>query len=234
VRDSQSMIECFTALIEHFGDQVDGNAFASIHDELARRRQAIADDDVGLQDKLKAFLSKMREARQRVDQWQIDDNGFSAVSGGLMKTYGRGRKALRKAYATPTTENFHEWRKRAKYHWYHARLLQSIWTDMMDVQCDAADRLSDVLGEDHDLGVFRDTLLHDPDRFGSQLDLQAILGLIDRRRAELQAQAQPLGERLLAEKPKKLAARFGAYFRTWQATKKFNPKLDHDLTRTVA
>lgn len=230
VRNAQSSIECFDDLIDHFQDQVGDDAFASIREELADRRQTIAEDKVGLQNKLDEFLAEMREARQRVDRWQINDNGFSAVSGGLMKTYRRCRKAFRKAYEKPTTENFHEWRKRAKYHWYHARLLRRIWPDMMNVQRNAAHDLSDLLGDDHDLDVFRETLLDDPHRFGNQWDLQAIIGLIDRRRAELQAVARPLGKRLLAEKPKQLAARFRAYWETWKATKKFKPKLEEELT----
>jgi hypothetical protein len=89
---------------------------------------------------------------------------FSAVAGGLCKTYGRGRNALHAAYAEPSDESFHEFRKRAKYHWYHLRLLRRIWRDMLGVQREAADELSDLLGDDHDLAVLRNTLLAEPER----------------------------------------------------------------------
>ena len=225
VRDAQSMVECFDELVDHFQDQVDRNALTSIRQELVARRQKIAEDEADLDDKLDAFYQHMREARQRVDDWKIDDDGVSAVAGGLKKTFGRCRKTFRTAYEEPTAENFHQWRKRVKYHWYHARLLRRVWPGMLKVQRTAADELGDLLGDDHDLAVLRQTLLTDPDRYGSEKDVQALLGLIDRRRAELQTQARPLGRRLLAEQPKQLASRFGEYWDTWKAKHKRQPKL---------
>lgn len=226
VRDAQSIVECCDDLMERFEDQVDVDTFSSIRDELAGRRQKIADDKVGLEDKLDQVLDKMREARGRVDEWRINDEGFSAVEGGLMKTYRRARQGLHNAYENPSTESFHEWRKRVKYHRYHARLLRRIWPDMMNVQRDAGKELSDLLGDDHDLAVFRQTLLDDPDRFGRKSELQAVIGLIDHRRGELQREAQPLGRRLFAEKPKRLASRLRSYWDVWKATHKSEPTLE--------
>jgi CHAD domain-containing protein len=222
VRDAQSIIECFDGLVDHFGDQIDRTTFASIREYLADRRRRIADDQVGLNERLDEFLAKMQEARKRVNDWKVHGNGFSAVEGGLRKTYGRGRKALRNAYDDPSTENFHEWRKRVKYHWYHTRLLRRIWGDMMGVHRNAAKELSDLLGDDHNLAIFRDTLLAESDTFGSETDVRAFIESIDRRRAELQAAAHPLGERLFAEKPNRLAGRFHKYWKTWRGSTCFN------------
>lgn len=230
VRDAQSIIECFDGLLEHFRDQIDQDAFAPVRDELALRRRKIADDKIGLDNKLDEFLAKMRDARGRAAKWKINDDDFSAVEGGLAKTYRRGRKALRSAYENPNTENFHEWRKRVKYHWYHARLLRRIWPDMMNMWRSVTDELSDLLGDDHDLAVFRQTLLDDPDRFSSESDLQLLIGLIDRRRAELQAKARPLGERLFAEKPERLNSRLHSYWETWKTTGQLQPKLEENWT----
>ncbi len=218
VRDAQSIIECFDALMKHFQQQIDRSSFAATREELERRRREIAGDEEGLDEKLDEFLASMREARHRVSHWKVDDDGFSAVAGGLKKTYRRGRKAMRLAYENPAAESFHEWRKRVKYHWYHARLLRRIWPRMMKVQREAAHHLSDLLGDDHDLAVLRQTILDTPARFGAAEDSQALLGLIDRRRAQFQAEAWPLGQRLYAEKPQPLAGRFGLYWETWQAT----------------
>lgn len=223
VRDAQSILECFDDLIEHFQDQVDQETFAPIREEFAQRRQKITDDKVGLENELDEFLAKMREARPRAAQWKIDDDGFSAVEGGLAKTYRRGRKALRNAHENGGTENFHEWRKRVKYHWYHARLLRRIWPDMLKMWRKATDELSDLLGADHDLAVFRQTLSSDPDRFGRESDRQVLIGLIDRRRAELQATARPLGERVFAEKSKQLVSRFVLYWETWKLPRNMEP-----------
>ena len=58
-----------------------------------------------------------------IDGWTLSEAGFDAVAGGLRKTYARGRRALDSAVEAPTSENFHEYRKRTKYTWYHVRLL---------------------------------------------------------------------------------------------------------------
>jgi hypothetical protein len=215
VRDAQSMIDCFDSLMAHSGVQADRERFSPIRAALADRRREITQDKTQLEARLNDFLGEMRELLPRAARWQIDAHGFEAVQGGLVKTYRRGRKALRNAYEHPATTSFHEWRKRTKYHWYHLRLLRSIWPEMMQVQRDAANALSGLLGEDHDLAVLRQTLQEDPGRFGDMADRKTLIGLIERRRAELQAQAQPLGERLFAEKPNRLASRLRCYWNTW-------------------
>lgn len=66
--------------------------------------------------------------------WRLEECGFPAIEPGLVRTYRRARKALRTAYATPTPEHFHEWRKRVNYHWYHLRLLCELWPASMELR----------------------------------------------------------------------------------------------------
>lgn len=216
VRDAQSIIETYDKLMDRFADQVERSQFARIRRKLTARRKKIADDEVGLDEHLQTFRDRMAAARRRLNGWKIDDNGFAALAGGLRKTYARGRKAMRAAYDSPSVETFHEWRKRVKYLWYHVRLLRSMWQEMMDPHCAVLDELSGLLGDEHDLAVFRQLLLDEPDVFGEPNDLQALLGLIDHRRLELQTAARSLGEKLYAEKPKWLAKRFGRYWQSWK------------------
>ncbi|QDT63985.1 CHAD domain-containing protein [Calycomorphotria hydatis] len=216
VRDAQSIIECFDALMQRFKDQVDVAAFQSIRDELESRRRNVADDQEGLNRKLDEFLVHIREAKSRVSDWEIDEKEFDAVESGLSKTYQRGRKALDEAYDEPSPEAFHELRKRVKYHWYQQRLLRNIWPQLMKAECHETSRLADLLGDDHDLAVFRQQLLTEPDRYADEATLQALIGLIDRRRIELESEARPLADRLFAEKPKQLTGRLSKYWKVWR------------------
>lgn len=215
-RDAQSMLDCFDDLLEHFVDQIDPDAFTPLREILRNRRDEVAADEEGLAQRLEETLKHLQEARTRVDSWKIDETGFSALNGGLKKTYGRACDAIEEAYAEPTAENFHEWRKRVKYHWYHARLLRQIWEPMLKAQRKAAAELADLLGDEHDLAVLRETLLSDPERFGSGEDVKAIVGLIDRRRKDFQEQANPLGRRLFSESPSRLCRRFEGYWDVWR------------------
>ncbi len=216
LRDAQSVVACFDELMKCHQDQVDGARFAAIRQQLVDRRKQVAEDVAGLEARLDCFLEQMREARQRVAEWVIDDNGFVAMRDGLSKTYKRGRKALRQAHADPTTDNFHEWRKRVKYHWYHERLLRQIWPAMMKVERRVGNELGGLLGDEHDLAVLQQTLDADPGRFGEERDRQELADLIKQSRASLQSQAYQLGARIFAEQPDARAERFQRYWMVWQ------------------
>jgi CHAD domain-containing protein len=217
VRDAQSIIDTFDKIMDHFQDQIDHKAFAPVRKRLTNRRKKVAKDEAGLRERLDVFLERLHEGRERVAAWRLREKGFSAVQGGVTKTYARGCTAMTKAYQKPSTENFHEWRKRVKYHWYHMRLLQSVWQAPMQARCDAADLLSDYLGDDHDLSILRETLLDRPADFGGEATLQALLGLLTQRQVELRAQAKLLGVRLYAEKPQRFSKRLHSYWNAWRS-----------------
>ena len=216
VRDAQSILECYDQLVEHFRDQLDLDAFASIRQQLEERRKQVADDQVGLDQRLDEFLAKMREARGRADSWKLNDDGFSAVEGGLKKTYRPAQAGFTGRLRESQDRGFPRAPQACQVPLVPRRLLRRIWPELLHPHRDAAHRLSDLLGDDHDLVVIRTTLLDQPEAFGSEADIEAFVGLVDCRRTELEKEARPLGERLLAEKPKRLAGRFFAYWKTWR------------------
>jgi hypothetical protein len=80
---------------------------------------------------------------------------------------------------------------------------------------DQAHRLTDYLGEDHDLTVLREMALAHPSELPDGA-LEALLALIERRQGQLRKKAVLLGSRLFEEKPKQFVARFGQYWRQWR------------------
>jgi CHAD domain-containing protein len=122
---------------------------------------------------------------------------------------------MRRAYRENTTEAFHEWRKRVKVHRYHTRLLRDVWQPVLEPWREQLHALSDLLGDDHDLAVFQQTVL-ESDLLVDFGDRESLPPLIVTRRAELQAQAAPVGARLLAEKPARLVDRHRVY---WDASR---------------
>lgn len=215
LRDATALLEAYDALMDHYGEGIDRRAFGPIRAALTRHRKDLVRTDESIDERLADFRDDMETVRKRIAKWKIDAEEFDAVAGGLKKTYGRGRDAMRSAYDQPTDERFHEWRKRVKYHMYHTRLLRPLWPKVMAERARQLNRLSDLLGDDHDLAVFRKTIRSDPDAFGDVRRLQAMLGLLDRRRAELQTLARPLGRRLFAEKPKHHVRRLDGYWVAW-------------------
>lgn len=216
LRDATALIETYDALMARFADEIDRRTFGPIRRQLTLRRRHIADGQLDLAQRLATFRETMIAARERVDGWTVDAEEFDALAGGLSQTYGRGRRAMAQAYADPSPEHFHEWRKRVKYHWYHVTILQPLWPDLLKARYEALDCLSHLLGEDHDLAVLRHTLLDAPDRFGNRHTLSLFLDLLGRRQAELRTQAHPLGLRLFAEKPRALSRRFDGLWHAWR------------------
>jgi CHAD domain-containing protein len=216
VRDAEAGIETYDGLLSHYEDELDRGAFGPIRRKLTLRRRYIADKKTDLDQQLEDLRAALGVARERIDEWHLEADGFSACKSGVAKTYSRGQQAMATAYAEPSAENFHEWRKRAKYHWYHMRLLRDVWKPVMKQRRDMLKQLTTHLGDEHDLAEFRRLLVEQADRFGDDKTRNAMLALIDRRRTALQAQAKPLGQRLYAEKTRHFVTRLGRYWDVWQ------------------
>ena len=216
-RDARVYLETLDFLEECVEDDSVRAAFGSVRDALGDQVEAIREEEAALDRQLTDAAAFLVEARQRAEAWPIPDSGFEAVAGGLKKTYGRGRNAYGAAYEDPTAENFHEWRKRVKYHWYHARLLRNVWPDVMKGYCSALSGLSDILGREHDLTVLMAVLTENRKSFENTRDLQVVLGAAERNRSRLRREAAPVGARVYAEKPKRFVRRMGAYWSAWKA-----------------
>jgi len=213
-RDAEAMLECLDRLCGVFGRELEADAFATVHDALVARRTAMQ-DDAGLPQRVRDTVAQLQSARVRVLGWRIDRGGFPAIEQGLTQTYRRARKAMLAGYATPTSERFHEWRKRVKYNWYHLRLLREVWPEPMKALAAEAKQLADQLGDDHDLAVLQDTLQHESDTMGERDEIDALLGLAKRRQGQLRTEALTRGWRLYSETPTDFCRRLHA---CWHAT----------------
>ena len=179
--------------------------------ELRKRIQADREQNGAGDDRQAAArnaVAILKEARGRVADWPLEHDSFDALAKGLEKTYRRGRREFEAAMDEPTVESLHEWRKRVKHLWYHHTLLRSLWPPLMEAAGDEAHVLSDRLGDDHDLAVLAEWV---DENAGAGPEFREA---VDRRRAELQAEAFALGARVYAEKPKAFVRRMS---RLWAA-----------------
>jgi CHAD domain-containing protein len=158
---------------------------------------------------LPPFADAMASLRDRSEGWTLRRDGWDALEPGLKATWEAARKAMKQARRHPEPEHLHEWRKRAKDHWYQARLLHPIWPAMMKPHVEAADELGEVLGDINDLAVLRERLDLAPLAAALRSEARDLASL---RHAELMARAIPLGRRLFAGPAVSLAARWGAWW----------------------
>ena len=159
---------------------------------------------------LPPFADVMASLVGRTEHWRLRRKGWDALEPGLAGTWTAARRAMKQAHHSDDPEALHEWRKRAKDHWYQARLLRPIWPEMMDPHVRAADDLGELLGQINDLAVFRERL--DAADLGGALRSEA-QDLATVRHDELMAQVVPLGRRLFAGRAASLTERWGAWWR---------------------
>ena len=110
-----------------------------------------------------------------------------------------------------------------KYLWYQVSLLRELWPKPLKKFADQVERLVDYLSDDHDLAMLRERVLNQSNESTNHHEHEALLALIDKRRAELQTQALFLGERIYAEKADVFKSRFHEYWRAWRSEQKTNP-----------
>lgn len=181
--------------------------------ELASRYgQDTGDGSRDLEARMEAVAEELRAARKEMVRLSIGGRSFETLGAGLQRTHARGRKALRKTRTSPTDAHFHEWRKRVKDHWYHSRLLVDVWPGLMKPYAKEMKRLSDLLGDDHDLAVFRQRLRDIPGDSLPEPVAQALHRSIEHRQTMLRSEASRIGCRVYAEKSRRLRKRIESWW----------------------
>jgi CHAD domain-containing protein len=211
VRDADVMLATLADLEQRYPDELgpaDTGPAADLRQALeAHRIRTSGGARTQLSEEAVRFL---RRARRRIGSWPLEHDGFRAVEGGLRRSYRRGRRGYRAALREPGAENLHEWRKRVKDLWYHLDILRDTWKPVMKALAKETHELSDRLGDDHDLAVLL--------AWAEEHDASAAQSLrtpVERRRAELQADAFTIGARLYADKPGRFVQRVE---RWWDAS----------------
>jgi CHAD domain-containing protein len=230
VRDAQVLVDTVDKLRDHFKDEVPHEVFSPAREALKVRQKAVVKRVLDGENAAAAVSATAQEARERVADWADVPNRWAVLRAGLRRVYRQGRSAYRSACSAPRVEVLHEWRKRVKDLWHQLQVLRPLWPENLEALANEAHHLGDLLGDDHDLAVLHDLLTEEPPLGVDPEGMQALLDLIDRRRAELQQAAVALGRRLYAERPKAFLRRLGAYWHAWRSEKAapFNGEVPQD------
>ena len=162
------------------------------------------------------FKEEINSSFTRINNWEITSKGFDALSGGIRKTYNRGRIAMQQAFINPTAENYHEWRKRVKYHYYHLELLIPIWRKVVRSYTNEVHSLSEKLGYDHDLCLLADSLTNSKFQSIDDQTTQRILEAIMKEQEKLRRDIGILGKKIYAEKSAAIVNKLGSWWDIWE------------------
>ncbi|MCO8125965.1 CHAD domain-containing protein [Acidimicrobiia bacterium EGI L10123] len=206
LRDAHALVDTVEDLIS----ALDGNGTDDLErlaDHL-RAGASVATGGVDSDDpRIAVARSRMETARAMIATWRAAID-VESVAGGVAKSATRGRKAWKASRKDAGDEQVHEWRKRVKYLWYQARLLEAADPDGIGPLVEQLDELSDLLGDEHDLTV----LVEHVERGAGtdemvDVDAARIVELARARQATLRTAALQLGEEVFGDGVDALVAR---------------------------
>lgn len=206
VRDAQALIESYEMLEQAYGSQVTFTRMTALQQKLVARRDRMmnsSDVSKGSTDAVVEELDNAasggieREAAGRVTADQL--------AAGVQRVYRRARNGWKRVQSKHDPVKLHDWRKRAKYLRYHFQLLKSIDKKWASQWYKGFKRLSDLLGDHHDLEVLREYL----DSFDTGV-MKPVAEcefriLLREKQDALYREALRQGGDLLHKKPKKVA-----------------------------
>ena len=214
-RDAVAMVETFDELRTRYRDKARPEAFARVRAALERRRED-ARHRLAASPVLKDAASAFDKTREEVRRWPAGAAGFSAIESGVAEIYSRSRKAFADARKHSSAGVWHEFRKRTKDHWYLIRLLEGLWTDVMDAYEKSVKQLETWLGDVHNLVVLSELIEAEPDFYGGRKLSDEVLDAVRKYRRELRRDALSLAERIYEEKPRDFVHRMRDFWAAWK------------------
>jgi CHAD domain-containing protein len=157
-------------------------------------------------------LEDVAAMRRQVTRWNLLEHDFEALSPGLERIYreGRDRYARAKQEHGRDAQHLHDWRKRVKSLYYALDMLGAKRIKGARRAWRRADRLGELLGEEHDLWMLCVYVEEHRRAFGADVPARdALLSRIERRRKRLRKRALKLGKRLYKPKPGTFSRRVG-------------------------
>lgn len=213
MRDAHAILATFDRLVASHEQVGVGGAFDAVRSELQRRADEASPDAADGAARIARAIELVWQARDASQEWRLHDR--RVLERGLIRIYGRGRKAMVASRFDGDVEARHEWRKREKDLWYATRLLVDAAPSVLTGLQARLDELAEALGDDHDLVVLSELLRSQPDAFGGLAEADRAAALADSTAVDLQSRAHRLGATLYAEKPTTYGRRVGGYWRLW-------------------
>ena len=178
---------------------------------LAGSTEPAAHDDAA---PLAAFRERMVEVRARAGQWALSRPGLETLEAGVRRTYRTARRRMRKARDLHEPTRFHDWRKGNKNYGFTIDLLRKAAPDLLGDDVEVIDKLSNALGQHHDLVVLRVTAAQGHLPLSGPEQLMELEALIGERLGELEAESFELGRQVYAERPAALTRRIMSYWKS--------------------
>ena len=224
VRDSAVYIETLDLIRNRYHAQLVDESFLRLRERMVSEHRAVRNEFTRDVQRQESLFHTLQGAQPRANDWRFYEGEFSLFRGGLRRIYGRGRAEKAAAFAQPTTERFHAWRKRVKYLWHHLQVLQPLWPAQIRVLVRDCDRLADRLGEEHDLAVLLETSAVQAMMDTDSESANQLSKVVSRERERLRRAAIPLAQRIYVESAGRFVDRIEGYWLAYRPHTHFLPQ----------
>jgi len=205
LRNAKSLAEAFNAFRDRYPLELRGSRFDALADHLHAVLLAEHRTLVRAPARLRECIEALAACHARVARWKGINVDAAAVAAGVRRIFRTGRKALDAARRHGTPDALHEWRKQVKYLSNALKILDGSG-DCVAEMGRRAGKLTDRLGEDHDLAELARHLAEGSRPAIDNAARDELTRLINRRSAKLQRRAYALGAKLYNQKPRQFTA----------------------------
>lgn len=216
LRDRQAMLDTFDALVNASVGSIPAGGVGTVRSVLRDRALEAGRPTELRRSKVTATHRMLQGTRAQIAAWEFDREDDRMLATGLRVTYARARSAMAESEATGDPHVFHDWRKRVKYGWYHAQVLEPAAPSVLTPLAEMRHRLSDGLGGLHDLEVILERARLEPAELGGSDQIAALEGLVGPMQRELERRVLGLGHRLYSEPADAHVDRMLGYLDAWR------------------
>ena len=217
LRESTAMIELVDRLADEGQPEAIKSSLARLRDRLTANQQQMERRFIEEEPVLASAAAGLLEIRTDLQGLTLPPQDFDLIAGGLARVYRQGKRRMAAAYRGKNNpEQFHDWRKRVKHLWHHVELLTPLWPPLMTPLADELHRLSDFLGDGHDMAELATWLADAKSASAGPEEKAPLLLMLNARRKGNEGAANPLGSRIYAESPRAFVRRIKAYWKSWR------------------
>lgn len=215
-RDATALVEALDHLLESEATAENHDTLFAIRARLAARRDRIITAETDLDGKIRAAIGACEDGVTALTALKLPkakSRSIAILASGTARNYGRAVHALQTAIASGDPADWHDLRKRIKYHRMHVQLLSSAWPGDMALRAQTADLAGEALGDDHDLDNLENLITADPDAVGSTDDIAILRITMAARSARLHDEVRRIVKNLLRDDKRVVRKRLAALWR---------------------
>jgi len=230
VRSAAVMVNALDDIQVLYGSLLAEGTFEETRERLTVNRDRVEARAMEDPELVPRVVANLERAHSRYASWPTDPHArdvygtgirdsYATIGPGMKATYRRGRAEMVVAYQAPSPTSFHRWRKRVKYLKHQMEIITPLWPEVVLGMVITLDRMSELLGEDHDLAELLETLSGRPELCPNPVERSLLRALAEQRRSDLETASRILGRRIYAESPAALKGRFGAYWESMESAR---------------